>query len=70
MPRPDRCDGVSAFKERHTPDVVIVCGCPEAWKMYAARIPGSGIRRGRPVRFSAAAHSLPLRRSRRLHVLG
>ena len=57
MPRLDRCDGVNAFKERQTPDVVMVCGCPDAWKMNAARIPGSGIRRGRPVRFSAAAHS-------------
>ena len=36
----------------------MVCGSPVAWKMYAARTPGNGMSRGRPVRRSAAAQSL------------
>lgn len=55
IPSAERCFGLSFFNDRHTPDVVIVCGSPVAWKMYAARTPDKGMSRGRPVRRSAAA---------------
>jgi hypothetical protein len=33
IPSAARCFGLSLLMDRHTPEVVIVCGSPVAWKM-------------------------------------